>query len=39
MLADKKIDLNDDLKINLEKVKTATEEILEDDRVAKNFKH
>ncbi|HLT33169.1 MAG TPA: NAD(P)/FAD-dependent oxidoreductase [Aquaticitalea sp.] len=39
MLADKEIDLNDDLKINLEKVKAATEEILDDDRVAKNFKH
>ena len=39
MLADKKIDLDDDLKTNLEKVKIATEEILENDRVAKNFKH
>lgn len=39
MLADKKIDLNDDLKTNLEKVKAATEEILENDRVAKNFEH
>lgn len=39
MLADKKISLNDGLKINLEKVKAATEEILDDDRVAKNFKH
>ncbi|MEO5789386.1 MAG: NAD(P)/FAD-dependent oxidoreductase [Gelidibacter sp.] len=39
MLADKIIDLNDDLKTNLEKVKTVTEEILEDDMVAKNLKH
>ncbi len=39
MLTDKKIDLNDDLRANLEKVKIATEEILDDDRVAKNFKH
>lgn len=39
MLADKELDLNDNLKTNLEKVKTATEEILEDDRVAKHFKH
>lgn len=39
MLADKKIDLNDDLKTNLEKVKAATEEILDNDRVAKDFKH
>ncbi|OBX25499.1 kynurenine 3-monooxygenase [Gelidibacter algens] len=39
MLTDKELDLNDDLKTNLEKVKTATEEILDDDRVAKNFKH
>lgn len=39
MLMDKKIDLNDDLKTTLEKVKIATEEILDDDRVAKNFKH
>lgn len=39
MLTDKELNLNDDLKINLEKVKTATEEILDDDRVAKNFKH
>jgi kynurenine 3-monooxygenase len=33
------MDLNDDLKINLEKVKKATNDILDDDRVAKNFKH
>jgi kynurenine 3-monooxygenase len=39
MLADKEMDLNDDLKINLEKVKKATNDILDDDRVAKNFKH
>ncbi|RXJ46123.1 FAD-dependent oxidoreductase [Gelidibacter gilvus] len=39
MLADKKIDLNDDLKTNLEKVKAATEDILDNDRVAKDFKH
>ena len=39
MLADKKIDLKDDLETNLEKVKAATEEILENDLVAKNFKH
>jgi kynurenine 3-monooxygenase len=39
MLADKEIDLKDDLKINLEKIKAATEEILDVDRVAKNFKH
>ena len=39
MLADKKIDLNADLKTNLEKVNAATEELLDDDRVAKNFKH
>lgn len=39
MLADKKINLNDDLITNLEKVKAATEEILENDRVAKNFEH
>ncbi len=39
MLADKKIDLHDDLKINLENVKITTEKILDDDRVAKNFKH
>jgi kynurenine 3-monooxygenase len=39
MLTDNELDLNDDLKTNLEKVKTATEEILDDDRVAKNFKH
>ena len=39
MLADKEISLNDDLKTTLEKVKAATEDILDDDRVAKNFKH
>ena len=39
MLMDKKIDLKDDLKTNLDKVKAATEEILDDDRVATNFKH
>lgn len=39
MLADKKIDLNADLKTNLEKVKIATKEILENDRVTTNFKH
>lgn len=39
MLADKELDSNADLKTNLEKVNRATEEILEDDRVAKNFKH
>jgi kynurenine 3-monooxygenase len=39
MLTDKEINLQDDLKINLEKVKAATEEILDNDRVAKNFKH
>jgi kynurenine 3-monooxygenase len=44
MLADKTISTSIDmakekLKITLEKVKAATEEILDDDRVAKNFKH
>ena len=39
MLADKEISLNDDLKTTLEKVKAATEDILDEDRVAKNFKH
>jgi kynurenine 3-monooxygenase len=39
MLTDKQISLDDDLKATLEKVKAATEEILDDDRVAKNFKH
>jgi kynurenine 3-monooxygenase len=39
MLADKDISINDDLKTTLDKVKVATENILEDDRVAKNFKH
>jgi kynurenine 3-monooxygenase len=39
MLTDKEINLQDDLKINLEKVKAATEDILDNDRVAKNFKH
>lgn len=39
MLADKELNLNDDLKINLEKIKKATNDILVDDRVAKNFKH
>lgn len=39
MLMDKEINLKDDLKTTLEKVKKATEEILDDDRVAKNFKH
>ncbi len=34
MLADGKIDLNADLKTNLEKVKAETEAILEDDRIA-----
>lgn len=34
MLADKKINLDDDLKTTLEKVKAATEAILEDDRIA-----
>lgn len=39
MLADKEISINDDLKSTLDKVKIATENILDDDRVAKNFKH
>ncbi len=39
MLTDSKITLEDDLKITLDKVKAVTEEILDDDRVAKNFKH
>ncbi|WP_418512245.1 FAD-dependent oxidoreductase [Corallibacter sp.] len=34
MLADGKLNINDDLKLNLEKVKTETENILEDDRIA-----
>ena len=39
MLTDKEISLDNDLKTTLEKVKAATEEILDDDRVAKNFEH
>lgn len=39
MLADNRIDLEDDLIINFEKIKAATEEILHDDLVAKNFKY
>lgn len=39
MLADKELDLNDDLKNNLKKIKAATDEILDNDRVTKNFKH
>lgn len=34
MLADDKLNIQDDLKLNLEKVKTETENILEDDRIA-----
>lgn len=34
LLADGKLDLNADLKSNLDKVKTETENILEDDRIA-----
>lgn len=34
MLADGTLNINDDLKLNLEKVKTETENILEDDRIA-----
>jgi kynurenine 3-monooxygenase len=34
MIADNNIDLNEDLKSILEKVKTATEDILEDDKIA-----
>ncbi len=34
MLADGKLNIQDDLKLNLEKVKTETENILEDDRIA-----
>ena len=34
MLADGALNLNDDLNIILEKVKTETEAILEDDRIA-----
>lgn len=34
LLADKQLNLKDDLKLNLEKVKAATEAILEDDRIA-----
>jgi kynurenine 3-monooxygenase len=34
MLTDNELDVNDDLKIILEKVKKATEAILEDDRIA-----
>jgi len=39
MLADKKIDLNDDLKSILATIKTETEEILDEDKVAKMIKH
>jgi kynurenine 3-monooxygenase len=39
MLADGDLDLNTDLKSVLEKVQKATEDVLEDDRVAKNMKH
>ncbi|MBJ7879091.1 FAD-dependent oxidoreductase [Gelidibacter salicanalis] len=39
MLTDKELDISDDLETNLKKVNRATEEILENDRVAKNFKH
>lgn len=39
MLTDDNIDLNDDLEFNFKKVKAATEEILDNDRVAKHFKH
>ncbi|TXE09358.1 FAD-dependent monooxygenase [Gelidibacter salicanalis] len=39
MLADRELNIDADLKTNLEKVNRATEEILEDDHVAKNFKH
>lgn len=35
MLADGKLNIQDDLKLNLEKVKTETENILEDDRIAR----
>jgi len=38
MLSDKKIDINGDLKENLDKVKQETEAILEDDRIA-GLKH
>ena len=34
MLADGTLNMNDDLKSNLEKVKAATKAILEDDRIA-----
>lgn len=39
MLADNKLDLKDDLKTNLEKVRAATEKILDNDRVAHNLEH
>lgn len=39
MLADKELDLNADLKTNLEIVKKATEAILDDDKVAKHLHH
>ena len=39
MLADNELDLKSDLKAILEKVKKATEDILEDDLIAKNMSH
>jgi kynurenine 3-monooxygenase len=39
MLADDELELKGDLKIILEKVKAATEAILEDDSIAKNMNH
>ncbi len=39
MITDKKIDLNGDLKSILAKVKSETEEILDEDKVAKTMQH
>ena len=39
MIADKEIDLNGDLKEILKRVKQETNEILEEDKVAKTMHH
>mgnify|MGYP001040359194 CR=1 FL=1 len=39
MLADGELDIKSDLNLILEKVLKATEDVLDDDRVAKNMKH